>query len=284
MRDLLSIHHALELIEARLLDEVSVSEMAEAAGYSLYHFIRTFDQIVYHTPYNYLIRRRLSEAAHELICSTRRLIDIALDYRFGNPETFSRAFKRLFGMQPTQWRERGVLPHQGLMPPLSLAYLEHIHRSDFQKPELSEIPARYVTGLMARISGQPGEIEQLWRSLGRSLEMQPPMKSPASFFGVISYPEDSAAESFYLAAVETPALYWTATYLVNRILPEGKYVRMTHCGPAETLPLTLTYLYHTWLPRAGLQPSYPLEIMDFGETPPWRKNNIGTMAFLLLVK
>lgn len=284
MRDLLSIHHALELIEARLRDEVSVAEMAEAAGYSLYHFIRTFDQIVYHTPYNYLIRRRLSEAAYELIHSNRRVIDIALDYRFGNPETFSRSFKRLFGMQPSQWRERGVLPYQKLMPPLSLAYLEHIHRSDFQKPEISDVPARYVTGLMARISGQPGEVEQLWRSLGRVLEGQPPRESPASFFGVISYLEDSTAESFYLATVEMPAPNLTAPHLVNRILPEGKYVCMTHCGLAETLPLTLTYLYHTWLPRAGLQPSYPLEIMALGEIPPWRKNNIGTITILLLVK
>jgi AraC family transcriptional regulator len=284
VRDLLSIHHALELIEARLRDEMSVAEMAEAAGYSLYHFIRTFNQIVYHTPYNYLVRRRLSEAAYELIHSNRRVIDIALGYRFGNPETFSRAFKRLFGMQPSQWRDHGVLPHQGLMPPLSLAYLEHIHRSDFQKPEISNVPARCVIGLMARLSGQPGEVEQLWCSLGRSLEMQPPMKSPASFFGVISYLEGAAADSFYLAAVETSAPSLTAPHLVNRILPEGKYVRMTHCGPAETLPLTLTYLYHTWLPRAGLQPSYPLEIMALGEIPPWRKNNIGTITVWLLVR
>jgi predicted transcriptional regulator YdeE len=187
-------------------------------------------------------------------------------------------------MQPSQWRERGVLPHQGLMPPLSLAYLEHIHRSDLQKPEICAISERCVTGLMARISGQPGEVEQLWRSLGRSLEMQPSMASPANFFGVISYLEDSTAESFYLAAVETPAPNFTAPHLVNRILPEGKYVCMTHCGLAETLPFTLTYLYHTWLPRAGLQPSYPLEIMALGEIPPWRKNNIGTITIWLLVK
>lgn len=59
MRDLLAVYQAIQLIEARLRDGLSVSEMAAAAGYSLYHFIRVFNQVVWHTPYDYLMRRRL---------------------------------------------------------------------------------------------------------------------------------------------------------------------------------------------------------------------------------
>jgi len=284
VRDLLPIYHALELIETRLRNEVSVSEMAATAGYSLFHFIHTFDRVVYHTPYNYLVRRRLSEAAHELVSSDRRVIDIALDYRFGNPETFSRAFKRLFGMQPIQWRERGVIPHQELMPPFSLTYLEHIHQLGFPNPELYELPERNVAGLMAPIVGRPGEVEKLWLSLGRTLEMQHLLEAPANFFGVISYLEGSANECFYLAAMEMLSPGKAAPYLVYRTLPVGKYIRMTHYGLAETLPLTLMYLYHTWLPRAGLQPACSLEITALGERPPWRGKGPGEMVVLLPVK
>jgi len=284
VHDLLSIYRALELIETRLRDDVIASEMAMAAGYSLYHFIRTFDRVVHHTPYNYLMRRRLSEAAYELAHSHRRVIDIALDYRFGNHETFSRAFKRLFGVQPTQWRELGAIPHQGLMPPLSFAYLEHIHKPGFQKPKLAEFPSRWVAGLMTQMVGQPGEVEQLWRSLGRTLEMQPPAQDPASFFGVISYLEGLSGKGFYMAAVEMLSSDMDAPHLVYRSLPAGQYICMAHNGSVETLSLTLTYLYHTWLPKAGLQPACPLEILAFGEAPPWRGENSSEITILAPVK
>jgi len=270
VHDLLPISRALELIEARLREDVIVSEMAEAAGYSLYHFIRTFDQVVYHTPYNYLMRRRLSEAAYELTHSHRRVIDIALEYRFSNHETFTRAFKRLFEMQPTQWRELGLIPHQGLLPPLSLAYLEHIHKPSFQRPKLAEFPKRWIAGLMARMDEQPGEGEALWRSLGQILEKQLPMKDPANFFGVVSYLEGRTCEGFYLAGLEMHTLEPEAPHLVYRSMPTGQYICIAHNGPVETLPLTLMYLYHTWLPKASLQPAYPLEILALGEAPPWR--------------
>ena len=113
-----AIHTALQYIEDHLHDEIAVADIAAATGYSLYHFIRTFNQAVHHTPYDYLMRRRLSEAACALLDSDDRIIDIALDYQFNNHETFSRAFKRMFDTQPSQWREVGRIPRRSLMPAL----------------------------------------------------------------------------------------------------------------------------------------------------------------------
>jgi len=49
---------ALGYIEQHLCEPIMVSDIARAAGYSLFHFIRTFNKIVRHTPYDYLMRRR----------------------------------------------------------------------------------------------------------------------------------------------------------------------------------------------------------------------------------
>jgi AraC family transcriptional regulator len=267
MRDLLPIYRAIEWVEAHLQDEASVAEMAAAAGYSLFHFIRAFDRTVYHTPYDYLMRRRLSEAALELLNSDRRVVEIALDYRFGNHETFSRAFKRLFGVQPTQWRERGVIPHRALTPPFTLAYLEHIHRPGFPLPEMVESAAHSLVGLMAE-GTKPEATDRLWRSLGRILERQPP-KQNAAYFGVRAHVEGRPEDVFYLAAVEAAVVEDVAPPLVSQTLPAGKYVRLAHCGPVETLPFSLDFLFHTWLPKAALQLAPPLEIIAFGEARPW---------------
>lgn len=290
MRDLVPIHRAIEWIEARLKDEVSVADMAAVAGYSLFHFIRTFDQSVHHTPYDYLMRRRLAEAARELVCSGRRVVDIALEYRFGNHETFSRAFKRLFGMQPTQWRERGSLPHQALMPPFSLAYLEHIHQPAFQRPQVIAQEARCLVGLMTQLAlpltGQPAAVERLWDCLGRALALQSTGEAAGPCFGVKIYIEglpgqaQADAGPFYLAAVEGSAFEPYHPLLVSHTLPEGEYVHMLHPGPLENLPLTLDFLYHTWLPKAGLRPSRPLEVFFFEERPCGENISPGIEAWL----
>lgn len=284
MRDLLPISHALQLIEVYLQAEISIAELAAASGYSLFHFIRTFDRTVFHTPYNYLMRRRLSAAAHALIHTNRRVIEIALDYRFANHETFSRAFKRLFGMQPVQWRDLGVVPYQALMPPFSFAYLEHIHQPAFSQPEVRELPRRWLAGLMAPLLGQPGEVEQLWRSLGRILKRQPLSESSANYYGVISRLAGAEVESYYLAAVEIYAPDLDLPHLVQRALPAGRYVCAAQPGAADDLAHSLTYLYHTWLPKTGRQPAFPLEILTFGDAPPWISPNPRGLRLQIPVK
>ena len=165
---LAAIYTALEFIEGHLRKDVTVADIAAAAGYSLYHFIRTFNQAVHHTPYNYLIRRRLSEASRELIISQRHILDIAFDYQFNNPETFSRAFKRMFGMQPSQWRSRGFTPYRSLLPALSLDYLAHINQRGISHPKIVEIKTTHLIGLMSQ--GQEN-VSRLWQDLKQILRL-----------------------------------------------------------------------------------------------------------------
>jgi DNA gyrase inhibitor GyrI len=51
-------------------------------------------------------------------------------------------------------------------------------------------------------------------------------------------------------ALPDAALDLTETPLVRKTLPGGTYVGFRHAGSAETLPLLLDYVYHTWLPNA----------------------------------
>ena len=115
---------AIDFIEDNLKESITVADMAEAASYSLYHFCRTFASVTHHTPYDYLMRRRLSESARELAESERRIIDIALDFGFNNPETYSRAFKRMFGLQPTECRKQGGIERRLLMSRLTPAHVD----------------------------------------------------------------------------------------------------------------------------------------------------------------
>ena len=272
MPDLPPIHRAIEFIEAHLRAEITVADMAAAAGYSLYHFIRTFNQITFFTPYEYLMRRRLSAAAGDLFSSNKRVIDIAIEYRFNNHETFTRAFKRMFAMQPSQWRELPAIPRRATLPPLTLAHLEHFHRPDFTRPQLLDMPERRLAGLMIRLSGEPGQIPQVWEDLQKALHNTSDLPKKTGFFAVTTHFETPPGASFYLAAIEltTP----TPPTLVSQVLPAGRYLCSHHPGCAATVPITLDFLYHIWLPKAGLRPALPLEIEHLDATLFPAENNI----------
>lgn len=53
----------------------------------------------------YIRKRRLSCAAHDLLITSKRIIDIAVEYQFQSQESFTRAFKKMFGITPGKYRK-----------------------------------------------------------------------------------------------------------------------------------------------------------------------------------
>jgi AraC family transcriptional regulator len=266
---LTAICRALDFVEANLREEIAVADMAGAAGYSLYHFCRTFNGLVHHTPYDYLMRRRLSESARELVETDKRIIDIAFDYRFNSPETYSRAFKRMFGTQPSQWKEHGRLDRRFLMSQLTREHLEHVNKGEYLRPVLEERDAFQVAGVMTLVEDGSEVISRLWEVLAREVEGV----EAAVYYGITWYPtgwEESGV--FYMAGIEVEAVECVNPGLVVKSIPPLKCARFVHRGSRDDLRLTLDYIYQTWLPKSGERLSHSLEIESYGRdvSAAWR--------------
>jgi len=52
----------------------------------------------------YITKRRLSKASKELLEGNKTITEIALEYQYGSNEAFSRAFKRFWGITPSEFR------------------------------------------------------------------------------------------------------------------------------------------------------------------------------------
>jgi AraC family transcriptional regulator len=252
MPDLALIARSLDFIEAHLREPIGVADMADAVGYSLYHFSRTFNEATHHTPYDYLMRRRLSEAACILLQSDAKIIDVAFDFQFNNPETFSRAFKRTFDIQPSRLRKREQLAGWHFMPRLTLAHLEQLAKGSYLRPVLVEQAALRLAGLMAVVKEDPADLVELWDLLDRELEDRSLLVESSKHYGIVSFPEDWEERGLlYLAAVEIQAQDVARTNLVLKLLPSLTCARFVHKGTRYELPLTLDYVFHTWLPKSG---------------------------------
>ena len=264
MSQLTAVCKALDFTEDNLKENIGVADMADAAGYSLYHFCRVFNGIVHHTPYDYLMRRRLSESVRSLVETDKKIIDIAFEYQFNSPETYSRAFKRMFGMPPYRWRNRGTVDERFWMSRPTLEYIQHINKGDYLKPVLREKEAFRVMGLMSLVKDR-AVIPHLWKMLTQELTRIGEANELREYYGIAWYPREWRRDGFfYTAAVEVKSLDSANLALVVKVIPSLTYARFIHKGSRRDLELTLDYIYQTWLPQSDMRFSHPLEIEYYG--------------------
>ncbi|WDH82946.1 helix-turn-helix domain-containing protein [Paenibacillus urinalis] len=104
-----TIQQSIDYMEAHLEDPLSLESIASHVGFSPYHFHRMFRRQVGMNVADYLRRRRLCYAARLLLYSDASIIDISLHCHFESQESFTRAFKKLYGMPPGRYRKLFML-------------------------------------------------------------------------------------------------------------------------------------------------------------------------------
>lgn len=97
-----------QYIDDCFLEIGTISEVAIVCCLSEFHFFRTFRQAYGVSPYKYLLRKRL-EFAKSLFRTQHFTIEkVAIKCNFADLPTFSKAFKREFGITPSQWQAANV--------------------------------------------------------------------------------------------------------------------------------------------------------------------------------
>lgn len=96
---------AVKHIEAHLSEPLNLADIATSTHYSKYHLHRQFTSEAGMTVGEYVQRRRLTEAARQLVVTNRSILDIALEAGFGSQQAFSAAFKRMFKVTPHRYRQ-----------------------------------------------------------------------------------------------------------------------------------------------------------------------------------
>ncbi len=95
----------LEYIEENLTQNVTPELCAQKCGYSLSNLQKLFRCVFHIGVGDYIARRKLSAAARELLESNATVLDTALKYGYQSHEVFTRAFRRLWGVSPSEYRK-----------------------------------------------------------------------------------------------------------------------------------------------------------------------------------
>ncbi|MGB7875033.1 MAG: helix-turn-helix transcriptional regulator [Anaerolineales bacterium] len=89
-------------------EELPLEELAGRVGFSPFHFHRVFTEYVGEPVKEYVRRLRLAHSAYRLKISGGLIVQIVLDAGFRTHESFTRAFKKQFGVSPKVFRKNFV--------------------------------------------------------------------------------------------------------------------------------------------------------------------------------
>jgi AraC family transcriptional regulator len=114
-RDLRSLRRACEYVHAHLGENLTLAQVARAAGVHPVYLGQVFRQEFGETLGAYLNRIRVRAAAERLANSDLPLSAIALDFGFYDQSHFTRIFRRLTGATPGVFRAGYGIPRSGTL-------------------------------------------------------------------------------------------------------------------------------------------------------------------------
>ena len=268
------VQRGIDFIEEsiRLRQHVALSDVSRAAGVSHWHFQRIFKALTKETLKFYIRSRRLTVACMELVETGKPVLHIALDAGFDSQASFTRAFKKLFGIPPAKCRSLGKNGAVVLEKPcIDLNYLQHISHKVSLEPVITDHRERHMVGLSTHFYGVDSERNNIGEKLPKLWDVFLPRMSevadslPSFGFGIVHNvePEDELLEYFAAVEITSEPLEVPAEMSYLRI-PAARYATFQHRGVPSEVNQTVDYIYSTWLLQSGYRHSCGPDIETYG--------------------
>lgn len=104
----LAVQRMQDYIADHLDEPITLSDLSAVSLFSPWYSYRLFRDCLGLTPAEYVRRLRLSRSALRLRQEGCRVTDAALDLGFGSVDGYARAFRKEFGLKPSQYARRPV--------------------------------------------------------------------------------------------------------------------------------------------------------------------------------
>jgi AraC family transcriptional regulator len=98
------LNRVIDFIRANLEVDLSVADLTEVACLSRHHFTRSFQKSTGLAPHHYVAKLRLDSAKKMLVETEIPVVDIALNCQFSSQSAFGRAFLKMTGVSPAEYR------------------------------------------------------------------------------------------------------------------------------------------------------------------------------------
>ena len=259
---------AIRFIEANLKNELCVIDCSNHVHYSLYHFIRLFQNITGFSPKSYIQQRRLSESVKELLESQKKVLEIAFDYQFGSNEAYSRAIKKQFGLTPAEIKKGSSLSVFPLLYPITEDYLQNSLQIKSIEPLKVVLESKLLAGISIFVpdTSTGEEISALWQSFFKEATLITSRTIPEKYYQVQFWSDINELSGLYFfVGVEIESSKNIPPQFVMKEIPVSNYLRFVHKGFSNKVGLTYKYIYNQYLPETEYILNKPFNFEYYGE-------------------
>lgn len=237
-------------IQERADGPLSLERLAGVARFSPFHFHRVFAAYVGETLHEYLRRIRLDKAAFRLHYSDDPVTDIALSAGYETPTAFTKAFKRRFGKNPTEYKRirREKLPAVVDIPAMKAPGRKVMN----MKPAIRTMTGQKVlfvrkTGQYARAAGEA------WATLMKFAYSHGLMNRETKAIGIShDSPEITPEEQIrYDACITFRGPVKPEGEVGVQTIAGGRYAVFLHRGPYSAFHETYAHIMTRWYPESG---------------------------------
>jgi AraC family transcriptional regulator len=254
----------LQLLEQQLDTDLNLDSLSAEVGLSKYHFHR-WCSLCFGMPVMTLLRQlRLKRAAYQLVYRPQlSIIDIALQAGFDSHAGFSRAFRRTFAQNPSNFRQHPDWHYwQTQQQKVRQLRTDLMDNASQYQVEIVEVPALPLAVMSHR--GAPQLLGQTIRHFiaWRRANQLPPDRS-RTFNLLYDDPSQVSADEhrFDLACSlahwpadrPLPATTAEAPAVFRLTLAAGRCARLRHYGSDDQIGQAVQYLYQQWLAQSGQQ-------------------------------
>ena len=103
------VKYMMIYIHKNYADKLTLEQIAEAANISKRECLRSFSEILNMTPFHYLMEYRVRKASEHLRNSNQTISEIGYNCGFSGTSYFTKVFRELRGMTPSEYRKRNRL-------------------------------------------------------------------------------------------------------------------------------------------------------------------------------
>lgn len=253
------IGRAIVFIENNLYEPLTASMVADAVSYSYYHFHRYFQATIGETIGSYIRSRRLTQAAYELVHSNKRILDIAISLYFESAQSFTRAFKKRYGIVPSEYRKNKVDVLITNHEPIEVESLSVCDYGDLV-PEIIVFQAKYVAGFRFKMSIENNNSVAMWEKFNMQLLNQKEIPLYNYRYSIYEANDTCQANTFNKSSqttafigIEIPNGFNIPNGMQMKKICSGKYAKFMHKGTVESLIYTYRYIWGVWFPQSGFQ-------------------------------
>ncbi|MFC4598764.1 helix-turn-helix transcriptional regulator [Cohnella hongkongensis] len=246
------VEDALAHIENHLQQSLSVDSVARAFNLSKFYFHRLFSATIGCSLSQYILTRRLNASLTFIQNTNLSLTDIAYQLGFGTQASFTRAFKRQYGVPPSSLRSENKSISPEPLPSVVRRPFKNMNGDVVTEFSLTELDSMKVSGVAFEVD-LAGDYRTEIRSRSQMLldRMDETVKGPCCviysncqpdstrFKVLFGIPREVRIDEPYFFVVEVPRLFCAKFRYTGDILDIGDvlktdYARFLKISKQET--------------------------------------------------